>query len=78
MRWIKNPLVAFILFSILLSSTPSTAAIEIKSILVPSQKIIVDYHNIDAGMLKNITTNIDPGMLLPGNPYIDPGMLIAP
>lgn len=78
MRWIKKPLLTFILFSILLSSTPSTAANELKSTSFQNQKITANYPNIDAGMLKNITTNIDPGMLLPGNPYIDPGMLIAP
>ncbi len=78
MKRIKTALFTFILFSILLSSTPVTAATTIKSTPDPHPKIIEDTLNIDAGMLKTIIPDIDPKMLLPGNTGIDPKILVRP
>ena len=78
MKRIKTALFAFILFSILLTSTPAIAANKLSSVADPHLQIADNYFNKDSGMLKTAIPNIDPKMLIPGNTGIDPGMLIAP
>ena len=78
MKRIKTALFSFILFSILLTGTPSVAAIELKPAGNPDLKIAGSRLEIDTGMLKTSIPDIDPHMLIPGNTEIDPKMLLAP
>ena len=78
MKRIKTALFSLVLFSILLTSTPSIAANEFKTTGNTDLKIADSRLKIDTGMLKTSIPDIDPHILISGNTEIDSKMLLAP